>query len=404
MKRKLQPVKPISDKLVAIDWTLTHCPIFQRNGGAGIIPISTKDGYWELHSTCFPDFNDLDVLLGALKLYQDCQLKGKVIAESSYNYKDKDAQEMDAPAFTIKATHSQLCKYSGLTVSGQNYKRIDTTLKKLALLTGYYYGFKKNDDGSYNKTGRSETTRVLRFLSYHERNGNNNKLTFDASFIHSCFNNRILVRYKHIQELGNQIHKAMLVFIDGNEKFLLGGIQEDKIMRFLGVSEPKRPEGKIPSKKSVKKYHDDLQTYKGELKEVRRNIKEALKLFIKKGFIKNYILPDRSAKGSNRKIYVGKNKFCSAQKTFLPCAAVGAEADIEVEADALAEAEDVPVVQAELAPEEDSVQNVPLMVVPMVINAGAALRESDVYSLRDFEADEMLDRLELQHAESNWIV
>lgn len=313
VKAKIDPAKPIDNKLVALDFTLTHFPFFQRNGGAGIIPIPFVGGYWELHSTDFPDFSDLDIFLGALKLFQDSELKGKAVYKTKYKYIGKEIGNIDnetvAEAYSIKANHSQLCKYSGLKTSGPNYKRIDAALKKLSSLTAYHYTYKCSESGEYLKDARPATSRIVRFLSYHERIGNGNLLTFDANFIHACQQNRILVRYQHIQSFGNRMHKALLVFIDGNEKFLLNGVNESKILRFLGINEPVYPQGKEKSKKSIQQYYLDAKTYKDESKEARRSIKEALLLFVAKGLICDYASPDKTAKGSDRKYYIGKKKM-----------------------------------------------------------------------------------------------
>ncbi len=288
--------------LVAIDYTITHYPFFRMNGGSGITPIPFWGGFWELHSTDYPNYFDLDVFLGALKLYQEADIRNKTVKSNLYKWKNKKGEFIEKNMYSVKASHRQLCIYAGLPINGISYSRIDATLKRLSLLTAYKYIYKKSENGKILKDARPEESRIMRLIAYHERDKNQNMLCFDGDFIESCNFNRLLVRYKEIQNLTNQTSKALMMFIDGNEKNLLRGQTEERILRFLGIREPVYPTKR--THKVMQQYHLDLESYKSNMKEVRRNIKEALDDFKKLGYIVDYM----TFKRGGYQIYrIGKN-------------------------------------------------------------------------------------------------
>ena len=271
----------MKDKLVAVDYEITHYPFFRLGGGqSGIMKIPFFGGYWEVHSTDFPNFFDLDIFLGALKLYQDAELRDKVIESSLYTFKNREGILSERKTKTVRATHYQLCKYSGLPLNGTSYKKIDRTLKRLALLTAF-------------RIDKKDPTkqRMMRFLAYHEGDGQKNVLCFDGDFIDACVSSQLLVRYKEIQSLTSQINKALLMFIEGNETNFYRGIPEERIFRYFGIRKPVFP--KDSTKKNIRDYHNAMRDYREKANDKRSDIVPALKLFRNDGLIMDYIISER---------------------------------------------------------------------------------------------------------------
>ena len=271
----------MSTNLVAVDYEIGHYPFFRLGGGQpGIIIIPFWGGFWEVHSTNFPDFFDLDIFLGALKLYQDMLIKGKVKSTPLYSWKDKKSGETrERKTMSIKATHLKLCQYSDLPVNGTSYKRIDACLIKLSLLTAFRVVYKKKADGRYDRDARPEEQRMMRFLNYYDTDGNKDILCFDAEFIEACVSSQLLVRYKEIHKLTSQINKALLMYIEGNQKFLYFGIPEKRIFRYFGIRAPIFPKKMTP--RALAKYNMDMADYKDRTNEARGDIKVALEAFAK---------------------------------------------------------------------------------------------------------------------------
>jgi hypothetical protein len=280
-------------QLVAVDWDISHYPFFMMGGGTGVIRCNFPGGYWEIHSTEFPDFFDQDVFLASLKLYQDMELRGKVNEVTLYTHVDERTGDIiDRKTKTAKISRYKIVKEAGLTLNNAGYARVDRAFRRLALLTGFRVD--KN---------HPEKSRMMRFLTYNDKTKKDSILCFDADFIDACVSSRLLVRYKEIRKQPTQVGKALLMYIEGNEKYFYRGILEAKIFEFFGIKKPLFP--KDGGKRELRHYHTELKDYREITKEKRREMKPVLDKLVENGLIIDY----RVSKRFGVAVYeIGKNR------------------------------------------------------------------------------------------------
>src|SRR5690349_596829 len=113
--------KPPLSKLSAtcgIDYDIGHYPFFivsqEPHHGKRIIPF--KGGYWEFLSGDFPNYNDLDVLLGVVRLFEMEAKIGRVFEAGEVGLRK---------AMGVEVSGRTLCSFVGVAASGQNLRTID---------------------------------------------------------------------------------------------------------------------------------------------------------------------------------------------------------------------------------------------------------------------------------------
>lgn len=293
--------------LVKVDQDIMHYPFFkykQRTAEPDIVKFF--GGYWEFYNNNL-DLYDLDVFLAIFSLYQTAELHDKIQRNIMYDYKF-DGKQHKREAVSFVATRSQICKVIGLTPGGTAYNKIDKSLKKLSAMTAFKNLYKEKKDKTYN-VNLIRSVRTVKLVATYDRSDNDNIITFDADFVEYCKKEGLLLRYQTLIGMTGQLHKALFLFITGSEKNLRKGIPEQRIFNFLGLRKPYLSTTKnkpAPTKLQIKQHELDMIKYRNDAKELRRQIKNALKYFVQIGAIFNYMTVDRL----NTKIYkIGLNNL-----------------------------------------------------------------------------------------------
>ncbi|KAA0888097.1 hypothetical protein [Oryzomonas rubra] len=288
---------------VALDYELTHAGFFRLKPGRSDIKIPCTGGYWEVNGE-MPTYKHLDVFLGALRHFEEMERKGQVQRAETYNVSVKNPktgimEERKRGSLTVSASRRQLCLYSGLEPNGANYRLLDDALWHLAGLNARKLIFANGEK-------YPSEIRMMKILAIHDRYGDKNVLVWDEDFIEHCKSNRLLIRYREIQQLRTPLLKALALFVEGNEKHFAGqGVVEERIFSYLGLTKPKRP--KNENLLDMAAYDVTVKQYALETRTLRFKLKKALKTLEEMGFIlKFHVRPYRKT----NVYYVGKDKLC----------------------------------------------------------------------------------------------
>lgn len=262
-----------------VDYELTHFGGFFQltHGVAGTLTVPFWGGYWEISSGDFPDYYDLDIFLGLLALFQDMRRAGKVAIGHPTD---------DRSSHCVKTSIRTICRYAGLSLSGQSVKRVRDALKRFTMLVAFKHWYHLVD-GKPDKSRPPERMRTVRFVLYYDFERKTDNVAIDAEFLDYCENiNKLLVRFRAIQNLGSQVEKAMLLYIEGNEKRFASGIPEERILKFMGLRKPVLKKG--AKSRDIVKFKESENKYQSDVRERRRQIKSALDSFKSDGLIAGF--------------------------------------------------------------------------------------------------------------------
>lgn len=242
--------------VVPVDYEIGHYPFFvygELTGGVKIVKF--KGGHWRLDSTEYPNFNDLDVLLGMLKLVEDRQFKGKYIGEEqgTITYEGK---ETEYPVTTIYTSLRELCDYSGKSFGANQVASITKSIHRLALFSAT----RITDTGS---------RRMFSFMLPYEieKVGKRDKvkLRFSKDFLDHCREiNRMLLHWRSIQEMNTQLEKGLFLYLEMNKHAC---VTERRLLKFLGVTAPVKPQ-ESASKKDWSIYEIENTSYLNRKKKI----------------------------------------------------------------------------------------------------------------------------------------
>lgn len=254
---------------VGIDYDLGHYPLFsvskERKGG--IRKIFLKDGYWEIRAPQFPNFNDLDVLLGVIKAFE--KTTPDKINEVTINH---------ISGKQISISGRSLCKFCGTPPNGKGLDRLQDTLKLLRSVTLFKYSH-NSEMQSYN---------LILDLSWRGEgeDGKKIKITLDSKFLEINLTRNYRIRHQEIQKQRGQISKGILFYLDCNNSRPTIWVPERRFMKFLGLIEPK-------GISNIKRYKDLLHVYQKNVRDYREDVKSSLNRFKDKKLIKNWSVKER---------------------------------------------------------------------------------------------------------------
>lgn len=272
---------------VGIDWDLGHYPLFsvskERKGG--IKKVFFNGGHWEIRAAQFPNFNDLDVLLGVIKAF-----------EKSTPDKISDVNINHISGKQIAITGRSLCKFCGTPPNGKGLDRLEETLKLLRSVTLF-----KHSDNS-----EMQSYNLIHDLSWREDGEDSRKIkiTLDSKFLEINLTRNYRIRYQEIQKQRGQISKGILFYLDCNNSRPTIWIPERRLMRFLGLIEPK-------GINNVKRYKELLHQYQKNVRDYREDVKSSLNRYKTKGLIKSWGIKERSGV---RMYIISKSNFMKLVK------------------------------------------------------------------------------------------
>lgn len=254
---------------VGIDYDLGHYPLFsvskERKGG--IKKIFLKDGYWEIRAPQFPNFNDLDVLLGVIKAFE--KTTPDKISEVNINR---------ISGKQISISGRSLCKFCGTPINSKGFDRLEETLKLLRAVTLFKY-YDNSEMQSYN---------LILDLSWTRENKDSKKIkiTLDSKFLEINITRNYRVRHQEIQRQKGQVSKGILFYLDCNNSRPTVWIPERRLMKFLGLIEPN-------GINNIKRYKDLLHVYQKNVRDYREDVKLSLNRFKVEKLIKNWSVKER---------------------------------------------------------------------------------------------------------------
>ena len=268
-----------------IDYAMGRFPTFrvghkQKNSGIDIVHF--PNGYWEVRSAEFPSFDDLDVFLGVLKLFEDMSKDVYDAGTLATNVEGKG--EVLVTAKGIRVSQRKLCEYCGKTPSSRNIAFIKAALIRMRSTTIFEY--RGEDTRSWNliaglSWGNTATT------SYRDKRF---EICLDANY-HNIINQRNhRVRWRCIQELGKQVEKGLLLFLDCNNFRNSMAFPEEWLFRFLFRAEPpelkNRPGATATQiQRAVRAYESKMRSYREKCRDFRRQINNAFDILKAKSLI-----------------------------------------------------------------------------------------------------------------------
>lgn len=255
---------------VGIDYDLGHYPLFsvskERKGG--IKKIFLKDGYWEIRAPQFPNFNDLDVLLGVIKAFE--KTAPDKISEVNINH---------ISGKQISISGRSLCKFCGTHPNGNGLDLLEETLKLLRSVTLFKHS-KNSEMQSYN---------LILDLSWRGEGEDSKKIkiTLDSKFLEINLTRNYRIRHQEIQKQRGQVSKGLLFYLDCNNSRPTVWIPERRLMKFLGLIEPK-------GINNIKRYKELLHLYQKNVRDYRDDVKLSLNRFKVEKLIKNWSVKERN--------------------------------------------------------------------------------------------------------------
>ena len=168
---------------------------------------------------------------------------------------------------------------SGTDESGKSMERVYKDIKALTDFVAYRY-----------ENGNKRHVDMKRFILYTSwQKGGNEEVTIavDAEFLFRCKETAMLVRWREIQKLKSPAAKALLFYLDCNNMYENMEFSEHGIMKMLGV--PAVDRKLIETKEQHKKRLEIA-------KELRKKIKNAFEMFIKRKLITGWEYKDKEGK------------------------------------------------------------------------------------------------------------
>jgi len=259
---KVDGMKPKPGSVVPLDWDVGHWPFFnygQVSGGIKIVKF--PKGHWRIESTEFPTFDDIDVLVGILKMAEDMNAAAVPFYERTNKYGEKETVYVTPVVTSMR----NLLWYCGKG-KGENQK---IALKRALHRLQLFQATRFLDDGS---------VRVLKFLYTYEiiKEGKRDKIMLPlcSDFLNHCNElHRMLFQWREIQTLGSQLEKGLFLFLSMNSHLC---VMESRLLKFLGIVEPAMPE-EGASKKTWDKHRIDCAEFADRKRlVVHRLINEAI--------------------------------------------------------------------------------------------------------------------------------
>jgi hypothetical protein len=251
------------------DYDIGHLPFFiVTKKSSGRREIKFKYVKWVFLSGDFPNYNDLDTLLGIVRLYQLKLSSGEVLETNIIN-KRKIIQ--------VDISGRKLCDYVGKKQNGKNIDRINKSMERLTSLVVYKKTYT-------NKTVTEfETIRLIVDYGWIEKSNGHRliRISIDENFLEECIEKNQRVRFQAIQNITGQVSKGCLFYLDCNNKSAKQWISERKLFRFLGLDYPKIPkistkDDKLTVAKLMKNYKAEVKQYNKKARTLRLDVHESL--------------------------------------------------------------------------------------------------------------------------------
>jgi len=326
-----------------IDWDFGHYPIFivaKRKTKAAVYDnhetadevkpvrysISLSTGRWDVFSTDRPNFSDIDVFLGAIKIFQKFpektyQAGTRKIGVHGYGF-------YEATVTGIKLSRNQLCEFFGKVPCGKSHSEARDSLVRLRSTTVY------QEHKELTRQFRLVTDFTWETSESSARTSSEVEIIMDTAILDMCQKRKYQIRWRAIQGLKSQVAKGLLLYIDCNN--LRKGkpgqpippgqpLLENRIFKFLyGLVKPRFTyirHGDKPInidheyeclQEAKRQYGIDMHKYRNISREYRRQVNDGLNILREQKLISHFtrITKIKDGKKTERRLWmITKRKF-----------------------------------------------------------------------------------------------